>query len=183
MAFVETLANIQVDPCQVEWASTGVGYIDGDISISLEEQGVDITAHSEGTNVLTMIRTGKSAEVTMTLKESASGQFDTFISSAGGVTNSAGSSGVDVIGWGNSKDFTPVSGQAGKLVLHPVANSASDYSEDLAFWKAYPLMDSITISGENPRTMSVTFRCFPDLSLADQDIRLWIRGDHTQTWS
>lgn len=182
MAFTETLANIQVDPVQVEWASTGVGYCEGDISVSLEEQVVDVTAHSEGTNVLDHIRTGKNCEVTLTLKESASGQFDTFVSSAGGATNSSGSSSVDVIGWGNSKDFTRVGSQAGKLVLHPVANSSSDYSEDLAFWKAYPLLESINISGENPRTMSVTFKVIPDLDKPDE-IRLWIRGDHTQTWS
>jgi hypothetical protein len=183
MAFTQTLANIQVDPCEVEWASTGVGYLEGDISVTVEEQVVDITAHSEGTNVLDSIRTGKSCEVTMTLKESASGQFDTIVSSAGGATDSAGSSGVDVIGWGSGKDFTGVSAQAGKLVLHPVTNAASDYSEDLAFWKAYPMLDSITISGENPRTMSVTFKCYPDLDLSASEIRLWIRGDHTQTWS
>lgn len=182
MAFTETLANIQVDPVQVEWASTGVGYCDGDISVALEEQVVDITAHSEGTNVLDHIRTGKSAEITLTLKESASAQFDQFVSSAGGSTNSDGSSGVDVIGWGSSKDFTRVGTQAGKLVLHPVANAATNYDEDLAFWKAYPLLDTIAISGENPRTMAVTFRVIPDLD-KPSDIRLWIRGDHTQTWS
>lgn len=182
MAFTETLASIQVDPCQVEWASTGVGYIDGDITVTIEEQVVDITAHSEGTNVLTAIRTGKSAEVTMTLKESASGQFNQFIVGAGGASDSTGSSGVAVMGWGNSKDFTQVTSQAGKLVLHPVANSGTDYAEDLAFWKAYPMLDSINISGENPRTMSVTFKVFPDLTKPDA-IRLWIRGDHTQTWS
>lgn len=181
MAFSETIASIQVDPCQVEWASTGIGYIDGDISVALEEQTVDVTAHSEGTNVLDAIRTGKSCEVTMTLKESASGQFDTIVSSGGGATNSGGSSGVDVIGWGGAKDFTRVGSQAGKLVLHPVANAAANYAEDLAFWNAYPMLDTINISGENPRTMSVTFKVFPDLT-ADDDIRLWIRGDHTQTW-
>lgn len=182
MAFSETLANIQVDPCQVEWASTGVGYIDGDISVTLEEQVVDITAHSEGTNVLDHIRTGKNAEVTMTLKESASGQFDTFVSSAGGSTNSDGSSGVDVIGWGSNKDFTRVGTQADALILHPVANADDNYDEDIAFWKAYPLLGSINISGENPRTMEITFKIIPDLS-KPSDIRLWIRGDHTQTWS
>lgn len=176
-----TISNIQLEPVDVEWKSSGLGFCDGDISVNMEEQVVDVTAHQEGTNVLDAIRTGKSADVSMTLKEFDSDQIERIFAGAGGATDSTGSSGTDVIGWGSSKDFTQVTDQAGKLVLHPVTKGDSEYDRDLAFWNAYPLPDSITYSGENPQTVSVTFRCFPDTS-QPSGIRLFGFGDHTQTF-
>lgn len=81
-------------------------------------------------------------------------------------------------GWGNSKDFTSMLSDAAKLVLHPVANSASNYDGDLAFWKAYPVLGSIKQSGENPKMCSVAFKIFPDTSKPDAT-RLFVYGDHT----
>jgi len=81
-------------------------------------------------------------------------------------------------GWGNTKDFTGMLGDSAKLVLHPVVNADNDYDEDLAFWKAYPMLGSIVQSGENPKTVAITFKIFPDTSKADA-IRLFAYGDHT----
>ncbi len=175
-----TISNIQLEPVDVEWSSSGLGFCDGDISINTEEQVVDVTAHQEGTNVLDAIRTGKSAEVTLTLKEFDTPQIERIFGNAGGAIDSSG--GEDVVGWGNSKDFTQVTDQAGKLVLHPVTKGDSELDRDVAFWKAYPLPDSVTYSGENPQTCSVTFRCFPDTGKPN-GIRLFVFGDHTQTFS
>jgi hypothetical protein len=81
-------------------------------------------------------------------------------------------------GWGKSKDFTGMMTEAAKLALHPVALDSSDKSRDLAFWKAYPMVGSIVKSGENPSTVSVTFKIFPDTSKADE-VRLFALGDHS----
>jgi hypothetical protein len=81
-------------------------------------------------------------------------------------------------GWGKSKDFTSMLDDAAKLVLHPVANSASNYAGDIAFWKAYPMLGSIKQSGENPKMCSVSFKIFPDTSKPDAT-RLFVYGDHT----
>jgi hypothetical protein len=285
-----TVANIRVEPCNVSFNGSDLGFVDGDIEIASEEQGAEITAHQEGTNVLDIIRTGKNVEVTMTLKESSLAQLQTLLALGGGATgalaeittvaciadvsgslnnrfffiygasgvgycvwfnvNSAGTdpsipgftsvpvaiatsdsantvadlvaAALDALadfaapnpaaatitvtnaaagtrtapdtgnsgftltvtqtgttaltGWGKSKDFTGMLSQAAKLILHPTRLSGTDKTEDINFWKAYPMLDSITASGENPRTVSVTWKVFPDSSKADA-IRLYAIGD------
>lgn len=176
-----TLANIKVQPCNVSWGATDLGFLDGDIEVAFEEQATDITAHQEGTNVLTAIRTGKNITLSMTLKEVSSANLDLVFADAGGAAFTP-AAGTEVIGWGRSKDFTSMLTQAQKLVLHPVANDALDLSEDLAFWKAYPIPESIAFSGENPKTMSISFRIFPDLTL-EPEVSWFVIGDHTQSFA
>lgn len=69
--------------------------------------------------------------------------------------------------------------QARRLVLHPVRLDDADYSEDLCFWKAYPIPESIVYSGENPKVMNISFKCYLD---EDQPsvIQLFSVGDWTQ---
>jgi hypothetical protein len=81
-------------------------------------------------------------------------------------------------GWGKSKDFSSMADDAAKLVLHPIANASTNYAEDIAFWKAYPMLGSIKQSGENPQTASVSFKIFPDMAKPDAT-RLFVFGDHT----
>lgn len=288
----QNVENIQVEPCQVFWDDADVGFTDGDLSPALEEQGAEITAHQEGTNVLDMIRTGKSAELTVVFKETTVAQMKERFEIGGGSNNltaeiatllcvadvadslhgktmplvardgtkyllqlytsaiaapvvpgwtvvqvaittgdtantvadlvaaaidalaeftapnpaaatititqatggavpsgsTAGNTGFTytvttagastLSGWGSSKDFTSMLADSKKLVLHPVVNAANDYTGDLAFWKAYPMLSSIVQSGENPKTVEVTFKIFPDSS-KPAAIRLLAFGDHT----
>lgn len=291
-----TLGNIVLEPCSVTWNGTDLGYTDGDIEVTTDEQAVDIVAHQEGTNVLDAIRTGNSVEIALALKETSLAQLQTLIGTGGGndsgvaqvtditcvadssgslnntimfitgknpttkvvtnyvvwfnvnsagtdpsipgytsvevavatsaadtavasaltsaldaladfgasaasevvtVTNAeagavtapdAGNTGFTVAidttgvsqlyGWGKSQNFTGMLADSAKLVLHPVKNISSDLADDLAFWKAYPVLNSIVKSGENPQMVNVTFRIFPDLSKPDAT-RLFVLGDHT----
>lgn len=107
---------------------------------------------------------------------SASGSVVTITHAAtGGATNAADvdsgftiaitNEGIGAVtGWGESKRFTNVSNDTKILKLHPANTAESDVSRDLVFWKAYPVLESITKSGENPQTVSLTFRIFPDSS-------------------
>ncbi len=288
------ISNVKVVPCAVIFDDEDLGLTDGDVEISVEEKGVEIMGHQEGTNVLDMIRTGKNVSIALTLKETSVAQLTAlltkgggtaasvaaitnitcvadvagslnnkyfFINSAGNLakymvwfnvnsegveptlpsgytgvevalatdaaatavadavataldnlaafvapnpagavvacTNAAvglvdspavGNSGFTIVvatpggaalpGWGNSKDFTSMLGDAAKLVLHPTVKDDDDFSEDTAFWKAYPVLSSIVKSGENPQTVAVEFKIFPDTSKPDE-IRLFCYGDHT----
>ncbi len=103
--------NIRVEPCNLTWNDIDLGYLDGNIEITAEEQGVDVTAHQEGTDVIDMIRTGQSVEVKVTLKETSTSQIKAMLAGAGGTT-SAGVAEVstvvctaDVSGSLNSKYF------------------------------------------------------------------------------
>lgn len=289
-----TLGNVIVEPCVVYWNGIDIGFTDGDIEIAPEEQGVEITAHQEGTNVLDMIRTGKSVgEISVTLKEAALAKIQSFLGVGGATSNStaevatllcvadvadslhgktmplvardgtkyllqlhtsaivapvipgytvvqvsistgdnadtvadkvaaaidglaafaapnpaaatititqatggavpsgstAGNTGFtwtvttpgasDQVGWGSSKDFTSMLSDAQKLVFHPVAEgAATNVTKDLAFWKAYPMLNSIVYSGENPKTVGLSFKIFPDTT-KPAATRLFVVGDHT----
>lgn len=285
-----TLSNITVDPLIVYWNDVNLGFTDGDIEISVEEQGAEITAHQEGTNVLDMIRTGKNVELGLTLKEASLSQLTTLINTGGSAStpvaevttvtcvadsagslnnkyfyiysaddaiayyvwynvNSAGSDpaisgktavpvtlatgataaqvatataaaldalaafvstssgavvtvtnaatgpttdataqtstftvavttqGIGTLAaWGSSKDFTSMLSGSQKLVLHPQVLAATARTRDITFWKAYPMLSSIVHSGENPKTVQITFKIFPDLDRAAA-IRLFALGD------
>lgn len=171
-----TVTNIKVQPMVVTWGGSALGFIDGDLDFTVEEQVVDVTAHEEGTNVLTAIRTGKSATIAMTLKETNTSLVQYIFGQGGTVDNASGATG-NVLGWGSAKDFTQVTTQANKLVLHPKVNAANNRAEDIAAWKAYPMPESFLFSGENPSTISVSFMIYPDLTKATA-FRLFVIGDH-----
>lgn len=170
-----TVSQINVRPMSVTWGGSAIGFTEGDIEFTTEEQAVDITAHQEGTNVISAIRTGKNASLPLTIKETSLAMVQ-FLFSQSGALETASGGGAPVIGWGRSKDFTHVLDQASALILHPVSYSSSNRSEDITVWKAYPMVETFTFSGENPNTIQVTFKCFPDMSKADE-FRLYVIGD------
>lgn len=285
------IANIVIEPCNATWGDLDMGFTDGDIEISPEEQSVDITAHQEGTNLLDSLRTGNTISLSLTLKEAnvtklteileAGGETVTpqaeitdvtcvadvagslnnkyfwiysandagkyyvwfnvnslgvdpepdaaatglevglstnatasavaaaiqsvvdsqpaFIATnagavvtienaaTGGATDaSAGNSGFTIavtqqgygvlVGWGKSKNFTSMYANAKKLVLHPSRLPATDRTGDFTVWKAYPVLNSIVHSGENPKMATVEFKCFHDRTRPDA-ISLFALGD------
>lgn len=172
-----TVSNVLVKPMEVTWSASALGFTEGDIEITWVEDIVDVTAHQEGTNVLSGIRTGKRAEISLTLKETNRALVKYMMEQSGqSITASGGASAV--VGWGSGRDFTQTLTQAAKLTLHPVTKAANDYSEDITFWKAYPKPDSFVFSGENPSTLTIEFLIYPDTSKADQ-ARLGVIGNAT----
>ena len=172
-----SVSNVLVQPMEVTWGASALGFTEGDIEITFTEDIVDVTAHQEGTNILSGIRTGKRAEVSITLKETNRALVKYMLQQSGqSITASGGASAV--VGWGSGRDFTQTLGQAGVLKFHPVTKASGDYSEDITFWKAYPKPDSFVFSGENPSTLSIEFHIYPDTSKADQ-ARLGVVGDAT----
>lgn len=172
-----TVANIQIEPCSVTWGSTDLGFTEGDIGIKVQENMVDITSHQTGSDVLGHFRTGKSVEVSLTLKETTRAKLEEIFVAGGGTTTP--SAGTEVSGWGSSKQFTSTIAAAQKLVLHPLTKGAV-LTEDYTFWLAYPMIDSITLSAENATTVSVTFKCYRD-DTKKAEVSLFCKGDSTQT--
>lgn len=171
-----TVTNIKVKPMAITWGGSALGFTEGDLELTLTEDAVDILAHQEGSNVLSAIRTGKNVELAVQIKETNKATLDYILSKSGAsVTASGAASAVTV--WGGSKDFTHVLTEAAKLVLHPVTNASADYSEDIAAWKAYPMPESISFSGENPSLLNITFKIYPDASKA-KAARLLVFGNH-----
>lgn len=154
-----------------------LGLLDGDIEVSMEETLFEVTAHQTGTSKIADLRQGVSSEVSLVLKESDKAKYKEIFTAAGGTDTPSG--GTEVFGWGISRQGSNTIVQARRLVLHPVRLSDSDYAEDLCFWKAYPMPESITYSGENPKLLSIKFKCYLDEEKPEA-IQLFGIGDWTQ---
>lgn len=172
-------SEVRVAPMDVTWAGSSIGITQGDIEFPISEDAVDVTAHQFGTTVLTQIRTGRPLqEVTIVLLDTSPERLKQVFGPANFVGQASGATGAEtVLGFGTSKDFTNVTNQAEKLVLHPRNLPENDRSEDWAAWLAYPVPTSITFSGENPTVAEVTFRLFPDCDKAPE-FRQYVYGDH-----
>lgn len=161
-----------------------MGYSDGDIEVTFDEQLLDVQAHQTGTDIIAALRQGKVAEVTVNMKEVDIDNLKLLFKQAGELYTPSG--GTEVVGWGTSTNSENVITKAGKLVLHPVKNGdyfggSPDYTRDLAFWKAHLRPESITYSGENPEIVSCTFKIYTD-DRKTEEVNLFLFGNHTQAF-
>lgn len=155
-----------------------LGYLDGDIEVGFEESVNDVTAHQTGTTILASLRQGLINEISLTMKEASSLEKlkELMLGTAGAAYTPSG--GTEVFGWGTAGLGQNTIIKARRLVLHPVS-SGSSKAKDICFWKAYALPDSLTISGENPKTLGLTFKAYRDDSKPDS-INQFIFGDWSQ---
>ncbi len=169
-----TLAVLQ---CQ-EGGLLDVGFIEGDVESAFEIQLSEVTAHQTGTTLLADLRQGSSADIAITFKETDAAKLkEIFVASNGGTHTPSG--GTELWGWGVNRQGSNTVIQARRLRLHPVALADSDHTRDLVFWKAFPLPDTLVYSGENPQTLTVTFKTYLDASKPDE-IQHFAYGDWDQ---
>lgn len=167
-----------------EGAKLEVGFIDGDIEVGLTEDILDVTSHQTGTQIIQALRTGRNiGNLALTMKESDAAKLKAIIEASGVefLPSEMGSTAVSAWGSEDTKAFGNIGADARKLVLHPLTKSSTDYTEDFCFWRAYPLLQGVTISGENPRLINVEFKIIPD-QLLDSRARQFVYGDHTQNF-
>jgi hypothetical protein len=161
-----------------------LGALDGDIELALTEDLLDVTSHQTGTQILTALRTGRNIEnIALMMKESDAAKLKAVIETSGVEYTPVGSGTTAVSAWGSedAKAFANIATSCKKLVLHPIANADNVLSGDFCFWRAYPLLTGLTLSGENPRMISVEFKIIPDQLLVKQ-ARQFVYGDHTQNF-
>jgi hypothetical protein len=160
-----------------------LGYCDGDIELTHEENYVDITSHQTGSQVLGNIATGNTMSLTVNLKETAVSQLRKILATGEGdvmIPDGTGASSTEVLGWGTSRQFKQNFSRARKLVLHPIVLPASNMSRDVTIWKAFPKVGSLAYSGENILQIPVEFAVYPDYSKQDK-VRMAVFGDASQT--
>lgn len=142
-----------------------VGYLDGDVELTLEEQLFSITTHQTGTQEIGALRTGvQVGPISMTLKETTAAKLKEFLESSAAVeANGDGVTKVTGIGsLAGSKQFSNVFSDAKTLVLHPTKNDSTNYKEDFCFWLAYPNLNALTFSGESDRKLTIDFNIYLD---------------------
>ena len=159
-----------------------VGYTDGSIELSFEQNLVDIVANQTGSEILSHINTGNNLSFSVVFKETSYNQLRKIF---GDMTDSlvpdgTGVSSTEVLGYGTTRQFKQTYGRTKKLVMHPKVLASNDYSRDWCFWKAIAMPESIAFSGEEIMNIPVAFMVYIDTTKAPQVSKMVI-GDHTQT--
>lgn len=175
--FADFNTGFSFSQCQ-DGLNFDLGYLDGDVEISTEEQLLSVTAHQSGVTPLADLRQGVSAEISLTLKETDVVKLKAIFAGTAGGSHTP-TLGTELFGWGTNKQGLNTIIQSRRLVMHPVSKADVDYSEDLCFWKAYAKPETLTYSGENPRVISVKFSTYLDTSMPEE-IQLFSIGDWTQ---
>ena len=170
------LSDIKVRAYDVEYAGTDLGSTSGGVSISTSHDFADILSDQKGSSPIDYVKTGSAVEVSLTILELNAANWELLMDDVG--ASHTPSAGTKVTGVGSSRNFTNMSSLAGTLRLRPVGNS--DASEDVMFWKAFAVPDSIEFTSDSPNSMSVTFRCIPDTTKRSE-IEIFCYGDNTQT--
>lgn len=178
-----TTASVDVDTAytvttELVGSDFDLGFTDGETAVALSEDLLDIVTQQTGTAILERYRTGKNIDaISIPMKESTAAKLKVILDAGGDSFTPAG--GTEVTGWGSSKDFSGVFVDSRKLIIHPKRLAVGDLSEDLTFWRAYPMLENLNFSGDAEQLITVSFSILPDCFI-DERISLLMKGDHTQ---
>ncbi len=135
-----------------------LGLLQGDVQLDFSPSNFMVTAHQTGKTPLAALNQGfEKLEVTTTLLETQASQLSEIYTIYGGTVEGDTSS---VYGVGSASQGKNMMSEAGRLVLKPV--TAEDDTENFNLLLAIPVPDSLVFSGENPRTLKLSWQGFID---------------------
>lgn len=154
-----------------------LGLLDGDVEFSFAPSNFIVQAHQTGvTPRAALFQGAETVEVTTTLLETQTSRLKEIYDVYGGAFTPG--AGTEVFGVGTSKQGENLLVDAARLKLRPV--NAVDATSDTVVMLCIPIPDTLTFSGENPRTLSVTWQGFVDDSFANAETNIIAFGDVEQ---
>ena len=137
-----------------------LGLLEGDVELSLAPSNFIVTSHQSGLTPRAALFQGiETAEVSTVLQETINSQ----LSELYGLYGTSGfipAGGTSVYGIGTSKQGQNLLIDAARLILRPV--NAANALTDTTLMLAIPIPDTLVFSGENPKTLAVTWQGFVD---------------------
>jgi hypothetical protein len=142
-----------------------LGLLQGDIELSAAPSNFELTAHQTGVSKLALLNQGfESVEITTVLLETNNSSIRDIYKIYGGAETPM--AGTEVFGLGSGIIGKNMLIESARLRMRPVG--ASDGLNDITMMSAIPVPESMTLSGENPRTLSVTWTGFVDEAFNDK---------------
>lgn len=158
-----------------------LGCLEGEIEIAFSQSTVPVSCHESGvTPVVEFVNGLEEVTVTLTMLETTFAKLKKVLTKTQGSMIPVGSAGTEVIGIGQARDFKNLLTFAGQLNIHPKRLLSADKSLDITAWKAIPILEGLTLSGEAPVTLPLTFKCYPDSTKSTRANILCI-GDYSQS--
>lgn len=158
-----------------------VGCVEGEIAVTFAENMIDVKCHDTGSTIITQLKSGwGSIELAMNLEETTLALLKKMFVKAGGSFLPVGAGATELFGIGTAKQFENAAVYAKKLTLHPRRLLDNDVSEDWTVWKAYPMLEGATFSGEKVFTLPVKFKAYLD-ETKPRELQYLAIGDATQS--
>lgn len=155
-----------------------LGLIEGDSELPLEPQVLDITSQQTGLTPSAALVQGFVAAPSLVLQETTRSQLGEFYKIYGGQYTPGG--GTEITGVGTGTVGNNLLVDAARLEFAPVNTVSNELSYKVAYALTVPVPDSLVFSGENPRTLSVSFKAYVDSTL-DSRNNFLIVGDAFQS--
>lgn len=157
-----------------------LGCLDGDIEIAFSQKQIDVTCHESGaTKVASFFGGLEDASVKVAMLETTFAKLKKVLMKTQGSMVPVGASGTEVMGIGSFNDFKNAFNFATFLNIHPKRLLSTDKSLDISAWKAIPKLDGLTLSGEGPVKLPLTFTCYPDTTKSSR-ANVLVFGDYRQ---
>jgi hypothetical protein len=155
------------------------GYIGqtGESELTTTIEVVQLVDDAQGTVIQDEIITGYGAEISIPLREMTTQRWKDLIGEVTG--NNITLDGEEITGWGTKKLYQSMFNYSGRLVGHPVRNTAAIINEDIVMLNTAPKMESINFSGSAIQEATFLFTSYKDANAAEE-INLVARGDHTK---
>lgn len=152
-----------------------LGLLEGDVEFSVSPSNFIVQSHQSGVTPRAALFQGfESIEATTVMQETSKSNLKEIYKMYGGVMTGLT---TEVFGGGTAKQGQNLLIEAGRLVLKPVV--ATDNTQNTTLMLAIPIPDSLVFSGENPKTLSITWQGFIDAN-ADTKVNAFMFGDQTQ---
>lgn len=153
-----------------------LGLLEGDVEFSVSPSNFIVQSHQSGVTPRAALFQGfETIEVSTTLQETSKSKLKEIYKMYGGSFTPM--SGTEVFGGGTAKQGQNLLIDAARLVLKPV--TATNNTDNTTLMMTIPIPDSLVFSGENPKTLSMTWQGFIDSS-ADTRVNAFMFGDQTQ---
>lgn len=138
-----------------------LGLLEGDVEPSVAPAILDIKAHQFGPTPIASLTQGfEKIECKTVMLETSTSKLKEIYSIYGGSYTPGG--GTEIFGAGSASVGRNILTEAARLVLRPV--NAVDNTEDMVIMLCIPVPDSLKFSGENPETLTITWKGFLDTS-------------------
>lgn len=155
-----------------------LGLLEGEPSPTFEPALFDVTSHQGGVTILSKLVQGYSANVETILQETTKSKLSELYALYGEKFTPSG--GTEVAGAGLGTIGKNLVIEAARLEFVPRTSLGAELSYQYTFRLAIPTPGSLLFSGENPRTLTVTWDAIPDLGATRSNLDTVVIGDISQ---
>lgn len=152
------ITNLRIGPCSLVWKTQDLGHTMGGVKLTYERKMTELKVDKYGENAVDAALTSTKLTLAFKVAEPVASLIQRMIPEG---TNNSGANGQQ-IGFAAGEGDT-MRKYAGLLVLHPLSKAATDLSEDINIYLAYPSGNvALNYDANNQRVYEITMDALVD---------------------